>query len=575
MSDETNDTGEWIPAPQDRSPINTQSITHQQPHQTQVHRPKLSAGARFSQFIDAPIQPTPLSPMEQLRSSMPADRFVGWVVTVVITGLAFVLRWFRLGVPAEILFDEVYYAKDAWSVMQYGYEGTWVGDDDLVKHQVATGDFSALTTSASWAVHPPVGKMLIGVGEVLFGLNPFGWRFMAMIFGTLMVWLVIRLTRRLAKSTLIGGLAGLLLTVDGMNFVMSRLALLDVFQAFFLLAGVACVAADREHFRNRLANHLSNLPDHNLAGKAGPFVFRGWLVIAGLMFGLACATKWNSIYALAVFGIVVVVWSISARSLAGAKSHAWFGLISDGIPAFISMVVVSVAVYITSWIPWLRASGGYLRDWGAEHGDDWVVRHFGEALGSLWHNQVETYQFHTGEGMATATHSYASTPWVWPFMGRTTGIYFASVEAGQPGCPGTEECFGVISTLGTPLLWWAGAIALFAAAVWWLAGMDWRFSIAVLGTCSTWIPWILTGRGAMFSFYAITMIPFMVIGLALALGVILGPTRAGNRRQSGAIIVGTFVCLIVLNFLYIYPILTGQLLPRSHYYWRAWWPGWI
>ena len=45
----------------------------------------------------------------------------------------------------------------------------------------------------------------------------------------------------------------LLLTFDGLTFVMSRTALLDIFLAFFVVAAVGCLAADRDWFRNRLA----------------------------------------------------------------------------------------------------------------------------------------------------------------------------------------------------------------------------------------------------------------------------------------------------------------------------------
>ena len=535
--------------------------------------------SKFMKFADAPKSRTPLTVIDELRQGPPPDRMIGWIVTGVITVLAFFLRWVKLGFPSEIMFDEIYYARDAWSVWKFGYEGAWEGDDDAVKAMVALGDDSALNGSvAEWAVHPPVGKLLIGLGEHMFGLNSFGWRFMPLVFGTLLVFLTIRLGRRLSRSTLIGGMAGLFITVDGLSFVMSRIALLDIFEAVFILAGVACVVADRDYFRQKLADHIQTLPGGTLDGKPGPFIFRPWLIVSGLMFGLACGTKWNAVYPLAVFGILVVIWSVSARRLAGTRSAWPMSLVKDGIPAFISMVIVGVLIYLASWIPWLSTSGGYDRGWGAQNQDSWVVRHFGTALGSLWHWHVDTYDFHTGEYMATVTHVYSSNPWVWPFEGRTLGIYAQNgIAQGEQGCAasGADTCLRVITSLGTPLLWWAACLALIAGLVWWLAGMDWRFGVAVLGTCSTWVPWIFTGRGAMFSFYSITMIPFMAIGLAMALGVILGPRNGGQRRQSGAVIVGAIVALIVLDFAFIYPVLTAELMTRTQWQWRMWLPGWV
>ena len=68
-----------------------------------------------------------------------------------------------------------------------------------------------------------------------------------------MVLVMARLARRLTGSTVLGLVAGLLLMLDGLHFVLSRLALLDIFLAFFLLCAVACLVADRDWYRARMA----------------------------------------------------------------------------------------------------------------------------------------------------------------------------------------------------------------------------------------------------------------------------------------------------------------------------------
>ena len=168
-------------------------------------------------------------------------------------------------------------------------------------------------------MHPPVGKWLIAAGEAMFGMNSFGWRFAPLVFGTLLILVTIRLVRRVSRSTLIGGIAGLLLTFDGLAFVMSRTALLDVFLAFFMVAAVACLAADRDWFRNKLADHLTASGAADLGGRFGPaLVVRPWRIAAGLCFGLALGTKWNALYVLAAFALLSLAWDVGARRLAGA-----------------------------------------------------------------------------------------------------------------------------------------------------------------------------------------------------------------------------------------------------------------
>ncbi len=105
----------------------------------------------------------------------------------------------------------------------------------------------------SIAVHPDVGKWLIALGEKAFGMDPFGWRVSAAVVGSLMILVMCRFVRRLTGSTLLGCVGGLLLGLDGLHLVLSRLALLDIFLAFFLLCAVHCLVADRDWLRRRLA----------------------------------------------------------------------------------------------------------------------------------------------------------------------------------------------------------------------------------------------------------------------------------------------------------------------------------
>ena len=68
-------------------------------------------------------------------------------------------------------------------------------------------------------VHPPVGKWLIAGGEYLFGYSGLGWRFSSAVLGTLLVLLVVRIVRRMTRSTLVGGIAGVLLIADRKSVV--------------------------------------------------------------------------------------------------------------------------------------------------------------------------------------------------------------------------------------------------------------------------------------------------------------------------------------------------------------------
>jgi dolichyl-phosphate-mannose--protein O-mannosyl transferase len=531
-------------------------------------------GGITSQRVLLDWPPNPPSTIERLRVTMPTDRINGWIVTLIIGAIAFVIRYVNLGYPNKLVFDETYYAKDAYALLKFGYERDWPSDANA---KIIAGNVDVMQNTASFVVHPQFGKWLIAVGEQLFGMNSFGWRFASLIFGTLLIMVTIRLVRRVSKSTMIGGLAGILLTFDGLAFVMSRTALLDIFMAFFLVAAVACVVADREWFRNRLADYLQRRELTDLAGRFGPaLILRPWLIAAGLCFGLALGTKWNALFPLAAFALLSLAWDVGARRLAGAGSRAKFAIVRDGIPAFLSLVVVSLVVYVGTWASWLLTTGGYDRMWGEEHPEHVTVRLLGKPLASLLHYQYDIWNFHTGDFINNAQHTYRADPAGWLIVARPIGIDAVNnIKPGTDGCLGPDNCIRVISGVGTPALWWVAIFALVAATILWVGGRDWRFGIPVVGVLSSWLPWFAFDSRPLFFFYAIAIIPFSVMAVALSAGWILGDPLGGDRRMIAAILIGAFVALVAANFAYIYPILTDELLAYPKWLSRMWFRTWI
>lgn len=241
------------------------------------------------------------------------------------------------------------------------------------------------------------------------------------------------------------------------------------------------------------------------------------------------------------------------------------------------MVVLSIPVYLATWVRWLQTQGGYYRQWGAENPDSTSVKLLGRPLASLWHYHVEMYNFHTGDYMAKQTHTYEANPAGWLVVARTIGIDAVNgIKPGEQGCTatGTDTCLRVISGMGTPFLWWFGAIAIIAGLWFWLAKGDWRFSVPLVALLSTYLPWFRYADRPLFFFYAICIIPFTVIILAMCLGKIIGPVASPERRFRSWL-AGGIVALIVLNFAFIYPILTDQLMTRKQWLWRMWFTSWI
>ncbi|MDN5743538.1 MAG: phospholipid carrier-dependent glycosyltransferase [Nocardioidaceae bacterium] len=544
-------------------------------------------------------------------------RLMGWLGPLAVTLLAFGLRLVHLGTPKVFAFDETYYAKDAWSLLNNGFISTYAGDGDKVNEKILAGHTQGLWTGdPSLAVHPDVGKWLIALGEKAYGMDPFGWRIASAVAGALMVLVMCRLARRLTGSTMLGCVAGLLLTLDGLHFVLSRLALLDIFLGLFVLCGVTCVIADRDWLRARLARaEQSTATDVTRSRWGGLLLFRPWLLAGGVCWGLAIGTKWTALYPLAAFGLLCWIWSAGARRSLGLRWSLVKGALIDGVPAFLQLVLVATIVYIGTWGGWLSHAGDYEDQLSAtqyrqftgqghcsepdEDGDrDFIPTNLdkdkkwptatekdahglGEAvqsLRSLWYYHQDLYTFHT-HFLNCSTHYYESKPSSWLLINRPVGVSITNdIKPGTHGCdaPAGSSCLKQVVLLPTPVLWWGGLVALLFAVVMWLGARDWRYGVAVVGVLSTWLPWLQYDDRPIFIFYAIAIIPFTVLAITLSIGTLLGPSRLPSaRRTVGVIVGGAFVVLTLANFAWFWPIWTDGLLTRSEWYQRIWFSRWI
>lgn len=468
-----------------------------------------------------------------------AERLVRWSAwggPLLVALVAGVLRFWKLGSPHALIFDETYYAKDSWALINQGYEGDWPKNID----KLILEDPSKVTVPVDpgYVVHPPVGKWIIGLGEQLIGFTPFGWRFMVAVLGTLSVLMLCRIGRRLFRSTFLGCLAGTLLAFDGLHFVMSRTALLDLVLMFFVVAAFGALLIDRDRTRRRLADALPVdeegvlRPDADVAERLrlGP---RPWRIAAGVLLGLAFATKWNGLYILAAFGLMTVLWDVGARRTAGAVRPYAAVLRRDLLPAFVSTVPVAVLTYVVSWTGWIVTGKGYYRDWARTDGQGGAWTWLPDWLRSLWHYEHQVFEFHVN---LTSGHTYQSNPWSWIVLGRPVSYFWAE----QPGCAdsaaaaaATGKCSREVLAIGTPLLWWAACFAL-AYVLWrWIFRRDWRAGAIACGVAAGWLPWFLYQERTIFLFYAVVFVPFLCLAVAMMIGAMLGPGASAHTTGAG------------------------------------------
>ena len=444
-------------------------------------------------------------------------RINGWIATGVVTLIAALTRLIGLGHPDRLMFDEIYYVKDAYALWHNGYESVWSDNADEL---FSRGDFSALTHNPAYIVHPQLGKWLIGLGMKIFGPSePFGWRFIPAIAGILTVFLLARLTMRLTHSPLLAGLAGFLLAIDGTGITESRIGLLDIFIGFFALLSVYFLVRDREWFRARLAAGLEG----TRIGSWAPLpLVRPWLLATGVSLGLTCSIKWSGAYLLAAVGILTVVWDMMA--LRRVRARKWFldGILHRSVLDFLHLVPVAFVVYVLGWWSWFIHDRAFYRNWAATQRDrgELVRAWLPDSLNSLFEYHRSMYNFHTH---LKEPHPYMSKPIEWLVQWRPTSFYWPDERELAGARCGTGKCVQAITSIGNIPVWWSAIIGLvFCVLVLAIRNRDWRVWVSLIGYVGLYLPWFIYQNRTIFNFYTVAFVPFVVLALTLWLGTISG-----------------------------------------------------
>ena len=503
-------------------------------------------------------------PVSQHRRS----RVIAAAGVFAVLALAAVLRLWALGRPGVLVFDELYYVRDAITQLSQGYPLDWPDDDPAM----ATG----FLTEASFAVHPPLGKWVLALGIAAFGEHsPWGWRIAVALTGVVTVAVTMRLGWRISRSYAVALMGGLVLAVDGVHVVLTRVGLLDGILTLCVVVGALFMWRDHEWVRDRRRLQRSGL---------GILWRRPWLVAAAAAFGCAAGVKWSGLYPLAAFlilatvsdALVRVTVARQARERLGLAAqldrypfaralHAWGAALAQALATALTALPIAVATYVATWAGWILAPGG----WGRH--STWPR--------DLWQYHVDMFAWHS---TLSAPHPYQAHPASWPLGLRPTAMYFETLA---------DDRVATITPIPNIFITWGGVIALAVLTVWLvralmrptslvlgrpLAGAGaYAAAFVVTGYLSGWLPWVLTvSRSAVFQFYAVVLTPFSALALALVLGVICRRRGPANERFGRRVAVGIFLAAALVVSLLFFPLWSGM--PTSETFWRLhlWLPGW-
>ena len=370
-------------------------------------------------------------------------------------------------------FDEIYHARTAYEFL----------------HNMSVYEWT----------HPPLGKIFIALGVVLFGMTPFGWRVMPALFGAGMLPILYILAKRLFRRRDLAFLGTALFALDTMHFAQTRIATVDVFIVFFILlmylfmADYLLLDNQNQPLRKRL------LP----------------LGACGVSFGLGVASKWTGLYAgvgLALLFFANLV-NKGIRSERGRERARWW---SDTWKTIlfccIFFIVIPCVIYYLSYIPFYRYESARA---GSTVG-------FRRSLEILIQQQESMYSYHSS---LTATHPSQSAWYEWPFTARSVWLYY--------GADGDK--MSNISTFGSPAVWWISAAATLCLLTEAICGRMKKdpicrknaFVLLLVAVGANYLPWTLVPR-CTFQYHFFPTVPFIIL-----CGVLLVQHLEEERTVSG------------------------------------------
>jgi len=472
--------------------------------------------------------------------------FIGVFFVTLLGGL---FRWIRLSEPKAVVFDEIYYALDAQSLLQSGVEKVAIENPEA---QMLLGDTNIFFNEGAFVAHPPTGKWLIAIGQYLFGFNPFGWRFSSAFFGTLLIILTFLVARKLLKSNWFALFAAGLVALDGLAIVMSRIALLDGFLIFFVLLAVYFLLVDFEKTAFKIES------DQITPTRFGPFFYFHWYRwLAGLSLGIAVSIKWSGLWFLGIFGLIFIAFDLYFRSKFQPKYLVLGSLIKDWWLIFVQVPLAAALVYLLSWSGWFLSNLS------------WGKLYYQNAWEAFFYYHQQILNFHT---QLTETHNYQSYAAGWPILYRPTAFFY---EETQINCP-AETCASEILALGNPAIWWIGVIALVVLLFWFIRKPRFEVGLILIMFLTGWLPWFIYYERPTFYFYSIIMLPFIAIAIALAFRQITWLFKTNGFSNWSGISFGSIYLFIVLVLtLFFLPVWTAISIPKNEWLWRIWFETWI
>ncbi len=406
---------------------------------------------------------------------------------------------------SKMYFDEVYFARSAVNILNH-----------QIPHE---------------RTHPSLGKLIQTAGVATFGVTPFGWRIMGVIFATLMVPLMYLLGKKLFGTWIGGFSAAFLISFDFMHFTMARLGTADTYVVFFSLFSQLFFLV---YFMNVIKSgwkQTSVLP----------------LFLAVVFFALGFSTKWVILWS--TLGLLALLVAVRFKDILKMKGKS----LGDKYVAFfdhpflllLGFVGVVALIYFITYIPEML---------------------MGDSFPTIINLNLDMYTFHS---TLTSTDTYAAPWWSWPFLVSPTGYVPRWLDISTL----PNNTVSTISIFGNPALYWIGFACILVLTEIALHGTELVQNLKGRVTSATqrvsirgsgwdipaiyivvvfffsWLPYVLISRVTYIYHYYLS-VPLLCLGITYFIN------KYWHKPLGKVAAVAIFAAVVVM-FLLFYPVISG------------------
>lgn len=176
------------------------------------------------------------------------------------------------------------------------------------------------------------------------------------------------------------------------------------------------------------------------------------------------------------------------------------------------------------------------------------------SIKDIWNLQINMYEYHS---KLEAEHPFTSNWYTWPIMQKPVWYYLGNEEQGM---------HSTISGIGNPVIWWSGILGMAYVLIKGIIKRNKESLIILIPIITSFLPYLGINR-IMFMYHYFPILPFMMLSIVTLIKDI-------EEKIKFKKISWIYVALIVITFIYFYPVTSGMTVSETYIESTKWLETW-